>query len=92
MSIFSAFSRLGLPVAFCLLPNRKAPTYTDLFEQFKEQALSRNKQFSPKRIVSDFEPALVSVVKHELSVYSFVVYSNKVKKLFLFALVSNDIS
>ena len=72
------------------VPNPKAPTYTDLFERFKEEALARNKQFNLKRIVSDFEPGLISVIKHEVSVYSFVVHPNKVKKSFLFASVSND--
>lgn len=62
------FSLLGLPVTFCLLPNRKGSTYTELFDRLKEQATAMNKQFNPKRIISDFEPGLVAVIKHEVSV------------------------
>lgn len=57
----------GLPVLFGLLPNRRAKTYTDLFERLKEEVIARNTQFNPKRIVSDFEAGLLPVVEQEVS-------------------------
>jgi len=38
-----------------------------LFERLKEEAIARNTQFNPKRIVSDFEPGLLPVVEQEVS-------------------------
>ncbi|CAF4422128.1 unnamed protein product [Rotaria magnacalcarata] len=55
----------GLPVAFCLLPNKRGKTYTELFERLKDQATAMDKQFNPQRIVTDFEPSLLSVVEQE---------------------------
>ncbi|CAF3653882.1 unnamed protein product [Rotaria socialis] len=55
----------GLPVAFCLLPNKRGRTYTALIEQFKSQAIIMGKQFKPKKIVTDFESALMPVVEQE---------------------------
>ncbi|CAF4374157.1 unnamed protein product, partial [Rotaria magnacalcarata] len=46
----------GLPVAFCLLPNKRGKTYFELFNRLKEQASSMGKQFKSKRIITDFEP------------------------------------
>jgi hypothetical protein len=57
-----------LPVAFCLLPNRRGKTYTELFERLKEQATVMGKQFNPKRIVTDYEPGLLPVMEQEVSV------------------------
>ncbi|CAF1650864.1 unnamed protein product, partial [Adineta ricciae] len=56
---------IGLPVVFCLLPNRRTTTYVDLFQRFKEEAIRKNKIFTQKSIVSDFELALVSAVHTE---------------------------
>jgi hypothetical protein len=69
-------------VAFCLLPNRKSATYNDLFERFKQQTLSMNKQFNPKRIVSDFESELRSAIKH--NVFSVSLYTKLEQKNLLF--------
>ncbi|CAF4447000.1 unnamed protein product [Rotaria magnacalcarata] len=59
------FFFVGLPVAFCLLPNKRGKTYFELFERLKEQARSMGKQFKPKRIITDFEPGLMPVVEQE---------------------------
>ncbi|CAF1067528.1 unnamed protein product [Rotaria sp. Silwood1] len=55
----------GLPAAFCLLPNKRGKTYTTLFELLKDQATAMGKQFSPQRIVSDYEPAMLPIVQQE---------------------------
>ncbi|CAF3596017.1 unnamed protein product [Rotaria socialis] len=55
----------GLPVAFCLLPNKRGKTYTELIEQLKEKANTMGKQFKPKRIITDYEPTLLPVVGQE---------------------------
>jgi hypothetical protein len=60
----------GLPVVFCLLPNKRAKTYTELFERFKDEASIRGKQFNPQRIITDYEPGLLPVVEQEVSVLS----------------------
>jgi hypothetical protein len=59
-----------LPVAFCLLPNKRAKTYTELFERFKEEASVMGKQFNPQRIITDYEPGLLPVVEQEVSFLS----------------------
>ncbi|CAF4990064.1 unnamed protein product, partial [Rotaria socialis] len=56
----------GLPVAFCLLPNKRGKTYTELIEQLKEKANTMGKQFKPKRIITDYEPTLLPVVGQEV--------------------------
>lgn len=58
----------GLPVAFCLLPNKRGKTYTALIEQLKEQANIMGKQFDPKRIVTDYEPGLMPILEQEVSI------------------------
>ncbi|CAF0801757.1 unnamed protein product [Rotaria sordida] len=55
----------GVPVAFCLLPNRRAATYIELFRRFKHEAILMNKQFQPQHVVSDFESALISAIRQE---------------------------
>ncbi|CAF3916211.1 unnamed protein product [Rotaria sordida] len=55
----------GVPVAFCLLPNRRAATYIELFRRFKHEATLMNKQFQPQHVVSDFESALISAIRQE---------------------------
>ncbi|CAF4087926.1 unnamed protein product, partial [Adineta steineri] len=55
----------GLPVAFCLLPNKRGPTYTELFERLKDEAILMGKQFNPKRIITDYEPCLLPIVGQE---------------------------
>lgn len=59
----------GLPVAFCLMPNRRATTYTEVFQRLKQEAIVMNKQFEPKRIVSDFETALVPAIRQEVNLF-----------------------
>ena len=57
----------GIPVAFCLMPNRRAATYIELFRRFKHQATIMGKNFEPQRVVSDFESALISAIRKEAS-------------------------
>ena len=49
------------------MPNRRATTYTEVFQRLKQEAIAMNKIFAPKRIVSDFETALVPVMRQEVS-------------------------
>ncbi|CAF4091569.1 unnamed protein product, partial [Rotaria sordida] len=58
----------GLPVTFCLLPNKRGKTYTELFERLKEQACLMGTQFNPKCIITDYEPGLMPVVEQEFPV------------------------
>ena len=54
-------------MAFCLLPNKRGRTYTELFERLKDEASSSGKQFNPKCIITDYEPALLPIVEQEVS-------------------------
>ncbi|CAF3906972.1 unnamed protein product, partial [Rotaria sp. Silwood1] len=58
----------GLPVAFCLLPNKRGKTYTELFDRLKDQACLMGTQFNPKCIITDYEPGLMPVVAQEFPV------------------------
>ncbi|CAF3728695.1 unnamed protein product [Rotaria socialis] len=62
----------GLPVAFCLLPNKRGRTYLELFERLKEQAILLKTKFDPKRIITDFEPGLLPVIQQE---FPFAIHS-----------------
>ena len=57
----------GLPVAFCLLPNKRGKTYLELFERLTEQAIVMKKQFNPKRIITDFETSLLLILQQEVN-------------------------
>ena len=59
----------GLPVAFCLMPNRRATTYIEVFQRLKQEAIAMNKQFEVKRIISDFETALAQAIRQEVSFF-----------------------
>jgi hypothetical protein len=63
-----------LPVAFCLLPNKRARTYTELFERLKDEASIAGKQFNPQRIITDYEPGLMPVVEQEVSVSTLIIH------------------
>ena len=52
------------------MPNRKANTYTKLFQRLKQEAIAMGKSFELSRIVSDFEPALIPVVRQEVTMLS----------------------
>ncbi|CAF1512288.1 unnamed protein product [Adineta ricciae] len=54
-----------LSVAFCLMANRRASTCTELFQRLKHVAKASGTQFAPTNIVSDFDAALVPVVRQE---------------------------
>ncbi|CAF1140680.1 unnamed protein product [Adineta steineri] len=57
----------GLPVAYCLMSNRRAATYIELFQRLKHEAEVLGMQFQPTNIVSDFETALMPAVRQEFS-------------------------
>ena len=57
---------IGLPVVYCLMSNRKASTYTELFRRLKQEAGAMNEEFQPKQIVTDFETALLPVIRQEV--------------------------
>ncbi|CAF1052262.1 unnamed protein product [Adineta steineri] len=63
--LIDVFLKRGLPVAFCLLPNKRGTTYTDLFERLKDEAILMGKQFNPKLIITDYEPGLLPIVGQE---------------------------
>ncbi|CAF1532888.1 unnamed protein product [Adineta ricciae] len=54
-----------LPCVFGLMVNRKSITYKQILMKLKEIAAERGKSFSPNLIITDFEPALLSVLKSE---------------------------
>lgn len=62
-----------MPVAFCLLPNRRATTYVELLRRFKAEATRLGHHFEPKHVVSDFESAIMSAVRQEVSLYLFAI-------------------
>lgn len=64
---------LGLPVAFCMLPNKRSSTYTELFERLKDHASVMGKQFNPQRIVTDYEPGLLPVIQQEVSLSTLTI-------------------
>jgi hypothetical protein len=64
----------GLPVAFCLLPNKRARTYTELFERLKDEASIVGKQFNPQRIITDYDPGLMPVVEQEVNVSTLIIH------------------
>ncbi|CAF1506917.1 unnamed protein product [Adineta ricciae] len=55
----------SLPVAFCLMSNRRASTYVELFQRLKQEAEALDMEFQPKQVVSDFEAALIPAVRQE---------------------------
>ena len=61
-----SFVCLAFPCVFGLLPNRFKSTYQFLFSELKAIAAQMNMAFEPKTIMSDFEPALMNVLKVEV--------------------------
>ncbi|CAF2101064.1 unnamed protein product, partial [Rotaria magnacalcarata] len=49
-----------------LLPNRLKNTYHFMFQELKSIAMQLQLNFTPKSIMSDFEPALITVIAAEL--------------------------
>ena len=80
----------GLRVAFCLLPDKRGRTYTELFERLKDEASSRGKQFNPKCIITDYEPGLMPIVEQEVSEYIYSVHIDLVKHIIGYDLVSGS--
>ncbi|CAF0970596.1 unnamed protein product [Rotaria sordida] len=54
-----------VPCVFGLLLNKKASTYKVIFNELKNAALQKGSVFSPKVIMTDFEPGAISAVKDE---------------------------
>ena len=67
-----------MPLAYCLLPNKRGSTYIELFERLKDQANIMGKQFNPKRIVTDYEPGLLPIVEQEVSVFTSIILIQRV--------------
>ncbi|CAF2658677.1 unnamed protein product [Rotaria sp. Silwood2] len=55
----------SFPCVFGLLPNRQKSTYHFMFRELKALAVQMDINFSPKLIMSDFEPSLLAVVALE---------------------------
>jgi hypothetical protein len=60
-------SFVGLPCVFALMLNKKGVTYPKIFFQLKQIVSERQKQFSPKLNVTDYESSVLPVVKNEAS-------------------------
>ena len=67
-SILVRLTSLAFPCVFGLLPNRYKTTYQFLIHELKSIASDINLEFAPKVVMSDFESALVGVVKAEVSI------------------------
>ncbi|CAF4369903.1 unnamed protein product [Rotaria sp. Silwood2] len=52
----------SFPCVFGLLPNRLKSTYYFMFNELKSIAIQMQMNFTPKSIMSDFEPGLLAVV------------------------------
>ncbi|CAF2875167.1 unnamed protein product [Rotaria sp. Silwood2] len=57
----------SFPCVFGLLPNRLKGTYHFMFQELKSTATQMQLNFTPKSIMTDFEPALISVITAEFS-------------------------
>lgn len=66
------FLHLAFPCAFSLLPSRSKNTYKFLFDELKSLAAQMKLNFTPKMIMSDFEPTMIVVLKSETSVLDFL--------------------
>ena len=64
-----AFSFLGLPCVFALLPDRKKSTYEQLFQELKDIAISMNQEWKPERIITDYETSLIPAILTEVINY-----------------------
>ncbi len=58
------------------MPNRRATTYTEFFQRLKYEATAMGTTFEPKRVVSDFEVALIPVIRQEVSFEFFCGMNN----------------
>ncbi|CAF3352145.1 unnamed protein product [Rotaria sp. Silwood1] len=56
-----------VPVVYALLPDRKAPTYINLFNVLFVEAKKLNKIFNPSIIMTDFEPGLSKSISIEFT-------------------------
>ncbi|CAF3647620.1 unnamed protein product [Rotaria sp. Silwood1] len=61
----------SFPCVFGLLPNRLKPTYTFMVQELKSLAEQMQLQFTPKKIMTDFESGLMSVLKTEFPSASY---------------------
>lgn len=67
-SISEHLIHVAFPCVFGLLPNRLKTTYQFLIHELKCIADQMKLEFAPKVVMSDFETALVGVVKTEVNV------------------------
>ncbi|CAF2869516.1 unnamed protein product [Rotaria sp. Silwood2] len=55
----------AFPCVFALLPDRKKPTYQQLFKELNAVAVSMGRTWKPEQIMSDFETSLIPAVSAE---------------------------
>ncbi|CAF2058936.1 unnamed protein product [Rotaria magnacalcarata] len=88
----------SFPCVFGLLPNRLKSTYQFLFFELKAIAVQMKPDFTPKLVMSDFEPALIGVLKAKFSTakhsscyfhFTQAVYRN-IQRLRLSSSYNND--
>ncbi len=63
---------LAFPCVFGLLPNRFKNTYQFMIHELKSIATEMGLNFSPRTVMTDFETALLGVIKVEVSILYFV--------------------
>jgi hypothetical protein len=62
---------VAFPCVFGLLPNRLKSTYIFMIQELKSLAEQMQLQFAPKKVMTDFELGLMSVLKTEVCVFYF---------------------
>lgn len=60
-----AMSRKMVPVVYCLLPDKTEESYMTFFKELKSYALEVDCVLNPAHIVTDFELAVINVIKIE---------------------------
>jgi len=60
------FFKIGIPVVYSLLPDRKTQTYIYLFNILFSEAKKHNKTFDPSLIMTDFEASTAKAISLEV--------------------------
>jgi hypothetical protein len=60
-------TKIGIPVVYSLLPDRKTPTYIYLFNVLFSEAKRLDKTFNPSLIMTDFEPGTAKAISLKVS-------------------------
>jgi len=66
LHLFSIFSIVAEPVAWILLNDKYARTYSLVFKALKNAALRLKLEFKPNRFITDFESGILKAVREEV--------------------------